>query len=143
MINNLRKLFILIGRIRIGKCIEMLQNQFQFLVCLVCFNKYVWNCDLYNIPILTITSILYNFSIFIKYRFRECVEKMKQKYFPSCEHRIEFFPVEWRSSLKLDGGKSEMNYGRSLSDLVLYALAKVWSASHIMQSIFGFWFSNK
>ncbi|XP_058790056.1 phospholipase DDHD1-like isoform X2 [Phymastichus coffea] len=35
--------------------------------------------------------------------FRECVERMKQKYFPTSEHRVEFFPVEWRSSLKLDG----------------------------------------
>ncbi|XP_011504697.1 PREDICTED: phospholipase DDHD1-like, partial [Ceratosolen solmsi marchali] len=35
--------------------------------------------------------------------FRECVERMKQKYFPNSIHRVEFFPVEWRSSLKLDG----------------------------------------
>ncbi|KAJ8674260.1 hypothetical protein QAD02_005522 [Eretmocerus hayati] len=35
--------------------------------------------------------------------FRECVERMKEKYFPETMHRIEFFPVEWRSSLKLDG----------------------------------------
>ncbi|XP_014226688.1 phospholipase DDHD1-like isoform X1 [Trichogramma pretiosum] len=35
--------------------------------------------------------------------FRECVDKMQQKYFPSSLHRVEFFPVEWRSSLKLDG----------------------------------------
>ncbi|XP_016843553.1 phospholipase DDHD1 isoform X2 [Nasonia vitripennis] len=35
--------------------------------------------------------------------FRECVERMKQKYFPNSTHRVEFFPVEWRSLLKLDG----------------------------------------
>ncbi|KAG8240300.1 hypothetical protein J437_LFUL014350, partial [Ladona fulva] len=36
--------------------------------------------------------------------FRDCVSWLKQKYFPSSSHlRIEFFPVEWRSSLKLDG----------------------------------------
>lgn len=29
---------------------------------------------------------------------------LKQKYFASSENRVEFFPVEWRSSLKLDGG---------------------------------------
>ncbi|XP_014219125.1 phospholipase DDHD1-like [Copidosoma floridanum] len=35
--------------------------------------------------------------------FRDCVERMKLKYFPNSTHRVEFFPVEWRSSLKLDG----------------------------------------
>ncbi|XP_071441965.1 phospholipase DDHD1-like isoform X2 [Hetaerina americana] len=36
--------------------------------------------------------------------FRDCVSWLKQKYFPSSSNlRIEFFPVEWRSSLKLDG----------------------------------------
>ncbi|XP_012273270.1 phospholipase DDHD1 [Orussus abietinus] len=35
--------------------------------------------------------------------FRECVDWLKQKYFPNSHHRVEFFPVEWRSSLKLDG----------------------------------------
>ncbi|KYN08226.1 Phospholipase DDHD1 [Cyphomyrmex costatus] len=35
--------------------------------------------------------------------FRECVDWLKQKYFPNSKHRVEFFPVEWRSSLKLDG----------------------------------------
>lgn len=35
--------------------------------------------------------------------FRDCVDWCKEKYFPSSKHRIEFFPVEWRSSLKLDG----------------------------------------
>ncbi|XP_046478246.1 phospholipase DDHD1 isoform X3 [Neodiprion pinetum] len=35
--------------------------------------------------------------------FRECVDWLKQKYFPTLTHRAEFFPVEWRSSLKLDG----------------------------------------
>jgi hypothetical protein len=29
---------------------------------------------------------------------------LKQKYFASSDNRAEFFPVEWRSSLKLDGG---------------------------------------
>jgi hypothetical protein len=29
---------------------------------------------------------------------------LKQKYFAASEYRAEFFPVEWRSSLKLDGG---------------------------------------
>ncbi|XP_034942772.1 phospholipase DDHD1-like [Chelonus insularis] len=35
--------------------------------------------------------------------FRDCVDWCKQKYFPSSQFRVEFFPVEWRSSLKLDG----------------------------------------
>lgn len=35
--------------------------------------------------------------------FRDCVAWLKQKYFASSENRAEFFPVEWRSSLKLDG----------------------------------------
>ncbi|XP_066990985.1 phospholipase DDHD1 [Anabrus simplex] len=35
--------------------------------------------------------------------FRDCVAWVKQKYFQSSAHRAEFFPVEWRSSLKLDG----------------------------------------
>ncbi|XP_033327758.2 phospholipase DDHD1 isoform X1 [Megalopta genalis] len=35
--------------------------------------------------------------------FRDCVDWLKQKYFPSSNYRVEFFPVEWRSSLKLDG----------------------------------------
>lgn len=35
--------------------------------------------------------------------FRDCVDWLKQKYFPNTKHRVEFFPVEWRSSLKLDG----------------------------------------
>ncbi|XP_011859855.1 PREDICTED: phospholipase DDHD1-like [Vollenhovia emeryi] len=35
--------------------------------------------------------------------FRDCVDWLKQKYFPNSKHREEFFPVEWRSSLKLDG----------------------------------------
>ncbi|CAK9810627.1 Phospholipase DDHD1 [Anthophora quadrimaculata] len=36
--------------------------------------------------------------------FRDCVDWLKQKYFPNSNYRVEFFPVEWRSSLKLDGG---------------------------------------
>ncbi|KAG7204893.1 hypothetical protein KM043_005291 [Ampulex compressa] len=35
--------------------------------------------------------------------FRDCVDWLKRKYFPKSNHRVEFFPVEWRSSLKLDG----------------------------------------
>ena len=35
--------------------------------------------------------------------FRDCVDWLKQKYFPNSNNRVEFFPVEWRSSLKLDG----------------------------------------
>ncbi|XP_015126748.1 phospholipase DDHD1 [Diachasma alloeum] len=35
--------------------------------------------------------------------FRDCVDWCRQKYFASTSHRVEFFPVEWRSSLKLDG----------------------------------------
>ncbi|XP_020282078.1 phospholipase DDHD1-like [Pseudomyrmex gracilis] len=35
--------------------------------------------------------------------FRDCVDWLKQKYFPNSKHRVEFFAVEWRSSLKLDG----------------------------------------
>ncbi|XP_026466349.1 phospholipase DDHD1-like isoform X2 [Ctenocephalides felis] len=34
--------------------------------------------------------------------FRESVDWLKNKYFPSANQRAEFFPVEWRSSLKLD-----------------------------------------
>ena len=44
--------------------------------------------------------------IFHCFRFRECVGWLQRKYFPNSTHRVEFFPVEWRSSLKLDGGKS-------------------------------------
>lgn len=36
--------------------------------------------------------------------FRDCTSWLQTKYFPSSQHRAEFFPVEWRSSLKLDGG---------------------------------------
>ena len=40
---------------------------------------------------------------------RERVQHVKNKHFPAFEHRenqrAEFLPVEWRSSLKLDGGK--------------------------------------
>lgn len=36
--------------------------------------------------------------------FRDCSSWLQTKYFPSSQHRAEFFPVEWRSSLKLDGG---------------------------------------
>ncbi|XP_021941113.1 phospholipase DDHD1-like isoform X2 [Zootermopsis nevadensis] len=39
--------------------------------------------------------------------FRDCVTWLKQKYFASSENRVEFFPVEWRSSLKLDGDTVE------------------------------------
>ncbi|XP_032691103.1 phospholipase DDHD1-like isoform X2 [Odontomachus brunneus] len=35
--------------------------------------------------------------------FRDCVDWLKQRYFPTSKHRVEFFAVEWRSSLKLDG----------------------------------------
>ncbi|KAF4520881.1 hypothetical protein B566_EDAN010296 [Ephemera danica] len=35
--------------------------------------------------------------------FRDCVTWLQKKYFTKSEHRAEFFPVEWRSSLKLDG----------------------------------------
>ncbi|KAK0181259.1 hypothetical protein PV327_003557 [Microctonus hyperodae] len=35
--------------------------------------------------------------------FRDCVDWCKQKYFVNSKHRVEFFPVEWRSLLKLDG----------------------------------------
>ncbi|GLH06924.1 Protein retinal degeneration B [Gryllus bimaculatus] len=35
--------------------------------------------------------------------FRDCVTWLKQKYFSTMAHRAEFFPVEWRSSLTLDG----------------------------------------
>lgn len=35
--------------------------------------------------------------------FRDCVTWLKQKYFSSSTYRAEFFPVEWRSSLTLDG----------------------------------------
>jgi len=36
------------------------------------------------------------------------VDWLKQKYFPNSKHRVEFFAVEWRSSLKLDGGKKNL-----------------------------------
>uniref|UniRef100_A0A0C9RDA9 DDHD1_2 protein n=1 Tax=Fopius arisanus TaxID=64838 RepID=A0A0C9RDA9_9HYME len=35
--------------------------------------------------------------------FRDCVDWCRKEYFSSTAHRVEFFPVEWRSSLKLDG----------------------------------------
>uniref|UniRef100_A0A0C9RME8 DDHD1_3 protein n=1 Tax=Fopius arisanus TaxID=64838 RepID=A0A0C9RME8_9HYME len=37
------------------------------------------------------------------FRFRDCVDWCRKEYFSSTAHRVEFFPVEWRSSLKLDG----------------------------------------
>lgn len=37
-------------------------------------------------------------------QFRESVMWLKKKYFASSKLRAEFFPVEWRSSLMLDGG---------------------------------------
>jgi len=40
------------------------------------------------------------------YRFRDCVTWLQKKYFAKSEDRPEFFPVEWRSALKLDGGKN-------------------------------------
>ena len=47
--------------------------------------------------------------LFYNYRIRERVEYVKNKVFPAFENqenqRSEFLPVEWRSSLKLDGGK--------------------------------------
>lgn len=38
--------------------------------------------------------------------FRHCTSWLQTKYFPTStsQHRAEFFPVEWRASLKLDGG---------------------------------------
>ncbi|KAK3913402.1 Phospholipase DDHD1 [Frankliniella fusca] len=36
--------------------------------------------------------------------FRDCTSWLQTKYFPSSQHRAEFFPVEWRAHLKLDGG---------------------------------------
>ncbi|CAB3360160.1 Hypothetical predicted protein [Cloeon dipterum] len=35
--------------------------------------------------------------------FRDCVTWLQNKYFPNSTDRPEFFPVEWRTSLKLDG----------------------------------------
>ncbi|KAF6209225.1 hypothetical protein GE061_014970 [Apolygus lucorum] len=35
---------------------------------------------------------------------RERVATLKEKYFPESNQRAEFFPVEWRSNLVLDGG---------------------------------------
>ncbi|XP_014242106.1 phospholipase DDHD1-like isoform X2 [Cimex lectularius] len=35
---------------------------------------------------------------------RERVSYLQDKYFPECNERVEFFPVEWRSNLVLDGG---------------------------------------
>ena len=43
------------------------------------------------------------------HRLRKMCEKTKQRYFPELKSdnhkRCEFLPVEWRSKLKLDGGK--------------------------------------
>ena len=41
------------------------------------------------------------------FSLRESVIKMKEKHFPELDvanKRVEFLPIEWRSSLKLDGG---------------------------------------
>ncbi|XP_059482116.1 phospholipase DDHD1-like isoform X1 [Neocloeon triangulifer] len=35
--------------------------------------------------------------------FRDCVTWLQKKYFPDSSDRPEFFPVEWRTALKLDG----------------------------------------
>jgi len=38
------------------------------------------------------------------FSLRDCVSWLKQKYFMNYpHHRAEFFPVEWRSNLQLDG----------------------------------------
>lgn len=41
------------------------------------------------------------------YSIRERVTSLKNKFFPDCTKRVEFFPVEWRSNLILDGGTVE------------------------------------
>ena len=48
-----------------------------------------------------------SFEIFLSYvRFREAANKAMKKHFKDnlSDERVEFFPVEWRSSLKLDEG---------------------------------------
>lgn len=52
--------------------------------------------------------VLYLSSYFFYiFSIRERVATLKEKYFPESNQRAEFFPVEWRSNLVLDGGKSE------------------------------------
>lgn len=41
------------------------------------------------------------------FRLREAVRKMEEKHFADqTEEHVEFLPVEWRSKLALDGGKT-------------------------------------
>ena len=48
----------------------------------------------------------------INFSMRDRMEHVKGKLFPNFEHqenqRAEFLPVEWRSSLRLDGGKKKI-----------------------------------
>lgn len=50
---------------------------------------------------------------------------LKQKYFPNSKHRVEFFAVEWRSSLKLDGGKVKKYFAQCKH--TLHGIAQVSS----------------
>lgn len=46
----------------------------------------------------------------ILFRFRDMCNRLKSKYFPGLDaanQRVEFLPVEWRSSLQLDGDTVE------------------------------------
>jgi len=49
--------------------------------------------------------LLFNvYYLIVKFRFRECVKWIKQKYFQGTDQRAEFFPVDWRSQCSFDGG---------------------------------------
>jgi hypothetical protein len=51
--------------------------------------------------------------IFAHFSMRDKLEHVKAKAFPNFENqenqRAEFLPVEWRSSLRLDGGRLSWN----------------------------------
>ncbi len=48
------------------------------------------------------------YRVFGVFRLREAVRKMEEKHFAEqTEEHVEFLPVEWRSKLALDGGKTD------------------------------------
>lgn len=48
--------------------------------------------------------------LFCNGRLRKCSNWLKERYFSNLvDERSEYFPVEWRSSLKLDGGIYSLN----------------------------------
>ena len=66
-------------------------------------NKFLWNlkCSISYYRDVLLSSM-------VSCSLREACQKVKEKSLPELDQqkkRAEFLPVEWRSSLKLDGGK--------------------------------------